>query len=864
MPHQDHALSHQRVSLSPSFPFRRRGRTPFPFQLRFDLLCFVLLSALLGNWPLHTVHAFATAPTSPAHVTTTIQSFLEQPPKLELPSATSISSLRPPSTHIPGAPSKQTKNTKPATTKVAQNSVSSLDTLDASGEPLFLTPAIPQQVSVGDNSGQFTDRYPINVVPGQGGMTPPINLIYSSESTNERHDGRAPASAVGEGWTLSMGSISIEHDASGQDWYFLSGIDGISDRLVPDINHAGFYLTEHLSHLRIQKDSGCFRVWDRSGTYSEFGCTSDALQTASIDGTATPYRYDLDKAYLPFTDPTTIRGIFVSYLQERNGENDVQEAEIKQITYGTVSTFAATTPEVIAGTVDFQYQASAVPAGGDNFVTSYGAHTCSDEAGDPLTIGGNQVQLTTRCDTPRLADGTPLGDAILSDMTLTGMTSYVGDHDAPAYRVTLSHADYFSSEDCSSFRIEAVSSSCAGDHLLTAIETDAYQDGTAYKTDEVDFSYQTATNTYYDPQPQGQTSPYAVQTTWKYLTEERDRFTNGGAQIGYGTADNNTNGTPTVTLADGTTDDARNPLYCWQHRNDTNASTRCEGSYAHPDERAWSTQVVTAQQDLGTSSSSLSRNTTTFAYKLAETATSGCNGACYSDVWTPAGNQEWANYYRGEYRGFNAVVARSSDWNTTVSLYESTLGPGSAQSDGRNFNAGQLYEQDVYWGTAFDATRLLRSTTVDYPGIPGTIFASINACDSVQDATYTPCLVVPLRSSNALYELQTGTAPSTQIAYTYDDLSQTSNYNPTGYHNLLKTVTSSSNAPTITQQWTYQINDSSQNGEVYYTVDAVASSQIIDANNHVWQCQNFTYDEGGTIGSADAGGGPGDDEHGLQ
>jgi RHS repeat-associated protein len=60
-------------------------------------------------------------------------------------------------------------------------------------------------------------------------------------------------------------------------------------------------------------------------------------------------------------------------------------------------------------------------------------------------------------------------------------------------------------------------------------------------------------------------------------------------------------------------------------------------------------------------------------------------------------------------------------------------------------------------------------------------------------------------------------------------------------------VTSSSNAPTITQKWQYKttdIKDSSSGWQNYYDVDKVSHSEIDDASGHVWQCQDTSYDQG--------------------
>jgi hypothetical protein len=229
---------------------------------------------------------------------------------------------------------------------------------------------------------------------------------------------------------------------------------------------------------------------------------------------------------------------------------------------------------------------------------------------------------------------------------------------------------------------------------------------------------------------------------------------------------------------------------------------------------------------------------------------SGCNGPCYSDNWLPSGDQEWLSYYHSEYRGFNAVITRPTDRATSVSYFYSTLGWRTPESAGGDFNAGQRYQQDTFDGSIISDATLLSRTTISYPGVTGGPFETLHACDTTQDAVYTPCLVAPLRSKTVVYEAEgiSATAPWAQTDSTYDDLTPTSGYTAAGYHNLLKTVTTSSNAPAVTQEWTYKTNDTQVNGIDYYTVNAVASSKIVDATTHIWQCEDRTYDEGRPAG----------------
>ena len=105
-----------------------------------------------------------------------------------------------------------------------------------------------------------------------------------------------------------------------------------------------------------------------------------------------------------------------------------------------------------------------------------------------------------------------------------------------------------------------------------------------------------------------------------------------------------------------------------------------------------------------------------------------------------------------------------------------------------------------------------------------------------------------LTSTKTLYAEGAGTsnanAPWVEHDYTYDDINaQGLVTTPPDYHNLLQEVISSKDASTITKKWTYQTNDQTVNSVTYYHVNAISHSEIDDDSGHVWQCQDFTYDE---------------------
>lgn len=252
--------------------------------------------------------------------------------------------------------------------------------------------------------------YPLQVPPGPAGFSPQLSLSYSSSGPNERHSRTSPAGSAGDGWSLSLGSISADTYPSGAapgTWYFLSGVENIADRLIQDttITSGTYYQTEHVSRLKIQQATSsatgqiCFHVWEPSGSSYEFGCTVDSLQYRTDSTGRHNYRWDLDRISSSNEGVgTNFKLILVSYLQDSvttNTYTSVRDAAIKQITYGFSSGADSDKIDTLNGTVDFSYLA---PTASAPWATAYGTnYNCT--GGTPPT------NTTLRCDDPNPADG---------------------------------------------------------------------------------------------------------------------------------------------------------------------------------------------------------------------------------------------------------------------------------------------------------------------------------------------------------------------------------------------------------------------------------------------------------------------------
>ncbi|MHB8598471.1 MAG: RHS repeat-associated core domain-containing protein [Ktedonobacteraceae bacterium] len=753
---------------------------------------------------------------------------------------------------------------------------------EGGGDPTDQSPAAPHLATSQGNSGQMSLSYPIAMAPGPAGFGPTLALSYSSSDPNQRHSGTSPASVVGDGWSLGLGAITMENypagSASSGTWYFLSGVDNISDRLVQSSTDSTgtYFYTEHISRLRIEllnqqycshTNRPCFQVTDTSGNIYRFGDTTDSLEYYSdSNGTRHDYQWNLRLVMSPYDGQVTAYNQYLAtYLQDstsNNGYTTIRDSAVKQITYGTWLNNSFT----LSGTVDFAYHA---PFSDSPWTTAYNYgvnYQCADGKSPPVTT-------TLRCDDPQnLTNGGITVDApgTMSTFELDSVTTYVGDdssssHKDYSYSFTYNDYPFYQSWDSYTQYEEYM----AGEHILTGFTSTAYQNGTSHARKPVSFGYSKLQDTYFDilhtDQKGGQ---YGVQLSWFYLTSYLDTNTGVGGLITYSTAYNNSHGTPAIKNQQGTIiDDRYDPLYCTLHASDCGSGTH----YDHPEDQVWSVQVVTQIAAIGADSSASSRFTetpaiTTYAYRLAKTAGSFNNqypDFCYPDQYgdqdcvgddyipaTYSGGQDsdWQDFYHAEFRGFNVVYITSPSGDLTQNAYFSTEGWATGSGNSGNFDAGQMYQQDIYSGNSSTGP-LLQETKTTYAGNNSTS----SPCDGNLNVTYVPCLIVPISTTTS--DVEGGSlsaAPWVETDYTYDDyIPNNGQYGlGTGYNNLDTEKITSSNGPPMQKQWTYKTTDNTS----YYTVNKVTHSEVDSLNSsgtvtHVWQCKDLVYDEGAAPGT---------------
>ncbi len=385
-------------------------------------------------------------------------------------------------------------------TLTAQSTALTGLTLNLTTEPQNQSPPTLHLASVQGNSGQLTYSYPLQVPPGPGGFQPQLQLNYSSSGPNERHAATTPAGDVGDGWSLSLGSISEETYGSTQ-WYFLNDVAGTGDRLIPTGSN-NLYDTQHISYLRIQQvnpgtATTCFHIWEKAGTYYELGCTADSLQYwTDGNGIRHNYRWDVNKIVAPNEGSSsgTYKMILAKYVQDSvtsSGHTTIRDAAIEQITYGVTSN-PNTALSSITGTVDFHYYA---PTAHPPFADAYPStnYNCTGTPPDGTST-------TWRCDDPIQKSGGFTAPTVFSTLSLQWVTSYVSDDSSSSrkdvrYDFTYSDTPY---QNCTD-PLTLAPGYCAGEHVLMSITPTVYQSGTAHQLKGVVFGYTTPQqDTYFD------------------------------------------------------------------------------------------------------------------------------------------------------------------------------------------------------------------------------------------------------------------------------------------------------------------------------------------------------------------------------
>lgn len=207
-------------------------------------------------------------------------------------------------------------------------------------DPNISGPGLIQHFQNDLHSGAATADYPIEVPAGPGGFQPKLVLTYNSARVDEMKSAKATGSWTGLGWSLDLGRVSYD-DASQRRYLQLNG-EGYELWQNSADNDSRRWHTKSESYYLILFENNVWKVWDKAGTYYEFGGTSDSQQFYwNYNGAwnAVYYRWDLN-----VMRDTHSNRILVEYYQDQVDDCSaspchqyVRAAYPKDVYYGTTS-----------------------------------------------------------------------------------------------------------------------------------------------------------------------------------------------------------------------------------------------------------------------------------------------------------------------------------------------------------------------------------------------------------------------------------------------------------------------------------------------------------------------------------------------
>jgi RHS repeat-associated protein len=713
-----------------------------------------------------------------------------------------------------------------------------------------------EHLSMAGNSGDAQFVVPLQIPPAAGGLAPNLQLTYGSGGPNGRHGDNATPPPTGDGWNLSMGSISYDASNPNSAVYFLNGVGGISEPILccaADSHGNTYFYLHHHPNVRIQVEDNstspavtgkCFHVWTPDGMYYELGCTSDARRT-NVNGSSLQYiEWDVNKAQR-LTDNATgyLQQYTVSYWQDMSaagGLTHTRDAYMKEIDYN----FVGGAPQ--ARVLFNIHWPGATDTSGNATATTYGSNYlgCAPPEG---------IVTTLRCDDPVDQAGWSAAPLVFSAITLDNVTVQLKDSGTfkTVRTYDLSYENYPLWKCWDGFALTW--HACAGEHLLHQVLETPYQNNTAQPSQApLVFSYSAPTkNEYHDTTVTNWNGGiFDDQDWWQYLTSFTDKQTGASGTIAWKLASGNTHGVPSGSALD--------PWRC--------TVVTCTS----PDDRQWQRQTVYQITDTGVSPTT----TTTFAYTLKQP----CGTGCTQDTWIPP-NQfntcggvaqppqstmqscllgAFSNYWMQEYTGFETVTTTHPDSSTTWQQYYAGAGWGTNDWDIANMYRDQALVTDVYQSSPTGAP--LQETRSTYLYDLNSMCPVVNPSNGYQLFVTPYLLCFNHEIGRDTYQGGSSTSspavPKSTRTWAYNAAPPEQNH----FHDELLSTTTTSNdlakdtyspgtisgQPVFTTTYDYTYRDGANETPVkpYYFLNLVAQIRTKDNGSQTtyWRCGQTRYD----------------------
>jgi RHS repeat-associated protein len=565
----------------------------------------------------------------------------------------------------------------------------------------------PNLTEIDPSAGSLTLQQKLDLPAGPGGLAPPLALGYDSASVSDQHDVAGAAPWVGEGWHLTLGSISwtekniddgcstgCESPAFNDTWELVDGFGTQAELIPPSTNVSTYYDDNNVTavtaspiawhtapetHAHVISFASpnalpgmstvppCFRVFLPSGITEEFGCTADSLQFYPQQFASGPLDFIANWLVDLITDPSGNQ-IHVTYQTDQQSSiglayaRDAVMATVEYDSPGCHSAQAACTGTAWAPLMRVSFQAS---------------HSVAHVSGASCTANGAQ-----RCDDPVDLSASAGLSAPLVESTFVLNDALVQVRGSPTagwntlrdYRLAYDQAGPGTITD----PFSGVAQSTAGRLLLTGF-TQVGGDGvTALPTRT--FGYRRQTQLYEDsvwaPAPatncgpswnNGQTFNQGC-NLWSQSYEGNSYYMSSASNglglsqtFSWQNARNNTDGVPSGQ-------DLLNPFVC----NTMQTTSPCDVT----DDSSWSRIVLTQRADTvlrtsqagpgGAQTTTPVTSTTTLSYRMAQ----------LDSYWGDVFDWDVLDFYNLRFMGFATATVTNPDGSTTVHQYPSTQGRG--------------------------------------------------------------------------------------------------------------------------------------------------------------------------------------------
>ena len=547
----------------------------------------------------------------------------------------------------------------------------------------------PQTSQVDLNSGGLSYTYPLALPPGPGGLLPALALTYSSGAVNESHNLQATAPWVGEGWNLSLGSISWSQEnvtPGGTNhlenvWQF-NDPGGISGQLIPpntsvstiapyspalgSLGTTTVWSTSPYNHARILEVPSanttypCFRAYFPSGIMEEFGC-NDAIGSdqsfKDSSGNWNRYRWDLDLIVDRYGNQ-----IHFTYQRIWDPTHSwIQDAVLSDVQYDDPTCHQQTACATWNPKVDIHFDASTIVQ-----------HLLNTPC-----AGWKNTQY--RCDAPvTVSGGLPvphvLNAYVLNDVKVqvqgNVLHEYVFSYTQGGPQTITDPATGQQESISGYFGLNEIQEEGTGSTLLNApVLTMNYAQVPLHYIDEWR-SATPANNCGPDTWIPGYTVGNCVLWSRTYHALFLSTLDNGrgwNETITWSEGHNNTHGVDSGAIEEPTTCSPAN----------STSTNRC----GQADDRTWSHYVVTGVQ------SHVNSETSTWGYKywmqqgLSDNSPSSICDDCHQGYsWGNQNDNDYADYYNGQFESFYRVQVTQPDGSFQLHLYATTTGWGLAES----------------------------------------------------------------------------------------------------------------------------------------------------------------------------------------